>query len=270
MPDSSQTDSRESPWIIKLGGSVISDKSTPFRAFRENIESLATEISAIKQPFILLHGGGAFGHPLAKQYNLALGYQNPNQIKGVGQTHSAMLELNQIIVKTLSKHEIPNMSFSPSSLCLTKDGRIDEMNLKPIKAAIKTGINPVLFGDIVFDLTKQFAILSGDQLLSYLTEKFQVKRVFIGTDTDGIFTGEPKTNSAAELISEISSNNIDTIFTGVTDSTKIDVTGGMRGKLLELLQVAHPSREIVIFNALVPGRLTQLINHEKVPCTRII
>ena len=270
MPQTSQRDSQVTPWIIKLGGSVISDKTTPFRAYTNNIKSLAKEIALLHHSFILLHGGGAFGHPLAKQYNLAQGYQDHTQINGIGLTHSAMIQLNQIVVKALAALDLPVMSFSPSSLAITNAGRIEEMNIQPIRKALKLGINPVLFGDIVFDLANQFAILSGDQLLSYLAKQFHSSRVFIGTDTDGIFTEEPKQNQSAKLIPNVSSNNIDTIFSGITDSTKIDVTGGMRGKLLELLEIADPKREIIIFNAQVPGRLTQLVHHEDVPCTRII
>ncbi|MHA1838400.1 MAG: isopentenyl phosphate kinase [Candidatus Ranarchaeia archaeon] len=258
------------PWIIKLGGSVITDKNRPFKVNMSRLRFLIKEIAQIKHPFILLHGGGSFGHPLAKKYNLTLGYQSKEQVIGLGITHEAMVKLNHIIINFMHEAEMPAMSFAPSSLFITEGGRIKKAYLQPVQESLKLGVNPVLFGDVVFDSKTGFSILSGDQLLSFLAAKFNSERLFIGTDTDGIYTGEPKTERNVKLVPSISTANIDSIMAGVTESTSIDVTGGMRTKILELLSIAKPRREIIIFNATVSGRLTKLVRRHSVPCTRII
>ena len=56
--------------ILKLGGSVITDKSTSYAtADEKNIELIANEILKCKKDFnfklIIVHGAGSFGHPLA-------------------------------------------------------------------------------------------------------------------------------------------------------------------------------------------------------------
>jgi isopentenyl phosphate kinase len=63
--------------IIKIGGSVATFKEKIKPIFREKIVSqLAKEFSDYrdshkKESFILVHGAGSFGHPLAKKYDLA-------------------------------------------------------------------------------------------------------------------------------------------------------------------------------------------------------
>ena len=58
--------------IIKLGGSVICDKAVPY-SFNENVVAMiADELKAFipRHQFIIVHGGGSFGHPLAKKFDI--------------------------------------------------------------------------------------------------------------------------------------------------------------------------------------------------------
>ena len=60
--------------LLKLGGSVITDKTQPFTARTDVIERLAREIkNALDErgddlQLIIGHGAGSFGHPLAEKY----------------------------------------------------------------------------------------------------------------------------------------------------------------------------------------------------------
>ena len=57
--------------ILKLGGSVITDKSAPVGVARINvIDCIAQQIALYGHPIILVHGTGSFGHPLYHAYNL--------------------------------------------------------------------------------------------------------------------------------------------------------------------------------------------------------
>lgn len=63
--------------ILKLGGSILCDKNVPYSINWENLENIAIEIkeaieyySSKNEDFklIIVHGGGSFGHPVAKKY----------------------------------------------------------------------------------------------------------------------------------------------------------------------------------------------------------
>ena len=73
--------------FVKLGGSLITDKSgkTAFRA--EMMDQLAGEIAAAltdmpDSQFLLGHGSGSFGHVPAKEHGTAAGVQTPQQWRG--------------------------------------------------------------------------------------------------------------------------------------------------------------------------------------------
>ena len=88
------------PTILKLGGSVITDKKKPLTPNLQAIERLANEIAQAKvSSLIVVHGGGSFGHYLAKQYNLTEGYGDTSQVFGFSETHRAMTKLNSLVME---------------------------------------------------------------------------------------------------------------------------------------------------------------------------
>ncbi|MGD8543676.1 MAG: hypothetical protein PVG48_00980, partial [Candidatus Bathyarchaeota archaeon] len=78
------------PTVLKLGGSVITNKEKPLTPNLSAIKRLANEISkANVSRLVLVHGGGSFGHPIAKQYAIEKGYKDQTQIMGFSKTRQA-------------------------------------------------------------------------------------------------------------------------------------------------------------------------------------
>ena len=48
--------------LIKLGGSIITNKERPLSPRRKTIDIILKEISKIKEPVVMVHGGGSYGH----------------------------------------------------------------------------------------------------------------------------------------------------------------------------------------------------------------
>ena len=119
---------------------------------------------------------------------------------------------------------------------------------------------PVLYGVPAYDETQKCSILSGDQIAPYLAVKLNAKKIIHGTNIDGVFTSDPNKNSDAKLIQEINSKNINQVKEWLTGSTATDVTGGMFGKISELLEIGVESH---IINALTDGNIVKALNGEK-------
>ena len=89
---------------------MITNKEKPFTANLSEIERLTSEISkANVSPLVIVHGGGSFGHPVAKQYEIDEGYKDSSQVIGFAKTHQAMTKLNKLIVDSLINHNIEPM-----------------------------------------------------------------------------------------------------------------------------------------------------------------
>jgi isopentenyl phosphate kinase len=258
------------PTILKLGGSVITDKNKPLTPNLNAIGRLADEISQANiSSLILVHGGGSFGHPVAKKYEIAEGYVNPSQVLGFAATHLAMTLLNSWVMEALISRNIPAVEVNPSSCLVTMDGRIRNMELRPLKKMIKMGVVPVLYGDAVPDSTKGFTILSGDQLVSWLAIKLGAERIIMGADVDGLYTADPKTDSSAQLLDYITLEELKSLEYNIEGSKATDVTGGMLGKMREVILAIEHGIKTVIVNATLSRTVYKSLTEKRVKGTVI-
>ncbi|WGM89581.1 MAG: isopentenyl phosphate kinase family protein [Candidatus Bathyarchaeota archaeon] len=259
------------PTVLKLGGSVITEKNKPATPNFEAIERLAKEIAQANiSSLILVHGGGSFGHPVAKKYHLTGGFGDASQIVGFSETHRAMTQLNSLVMEALFNNKVNAVVVQPSSCVVTKSGRIQTIELKPIKRMLDMGLIPVLYGDAVLDSEKGFAILSGDQLVSSLAINFDASRIVMGGDVDGLFTADPKTCSSAQLIPRVTLEELKSEKHEIEGSQSTDVTGGMLGKMRELVPAIEEEIETLIVNATKPMRVCKALKGEDVVGTVIV
>lgn len=241
---------------------MVTHKDEYMFAHTENIERLAKEIAeADSYPLIIVHGGGSFGHPIAKKHKISDGMVDKSQIFGFSETHQAMVKLNEVIVDILLKAGVPAFAFSPSSMLQTNGMRLNELNTRFVKEYIELGMVPVLYGDAVLDSEQTFAILSGDQLIAKLSNDLGADKIIFGSDVDGIFTDNPKLNPDAKLLDTVSISNVEA---NVGDTTHTDVTGGMLGKLSEAAEAVKGGADVIMVNAFEPGRVKAALRGEKV------
>jgi isopentenyl phosphate kinase len=256
--------------VLKLGGSVVTEKAKPLTPNLLAIERLADEISqAQPSKLILVHGGGSFGHPIAKKYYIADGFRDKSQLAGFSETHEAMVSLNKIILKSLLRKGVPAFGMAPSSFLVTKLGRIHICIKKPLKQAVKIGLVPVLYGDAVLDIDMGFTILSGDQLAPFLAEGMKAQRLIMGVDVDGIFSDDPKKNPSARLIQHLTLAELKNPTNRISGTGVTDVTGGMLGKVSELTLPVTKGIETMIVNASKSGVIYKVLKGEKVVGTKI-
>lgn len=249
---------------------MITDKEKPLTPNLQAIERLANEIAKAKvTSLIVVHGGGSFGHHVANQYNLIEGYGDSSQVVGFSETHQAMTKLNSLVMEALINHNINAVVVQPSSCIITKAGRIQSMEKKPLKRMLNMGLVPVLYGDAVLDSEKGFAILSGDQLVSSLAINFGASRIIMGGDVDGLYTKDPKVNKSARLVKYLTLEELKTQKHDIKGSKATDVTGGMLGKVYELIPAIEQNIQALLVNAKKPLRIYKALKLEEVTGTII-
>ena len=258
------------PTILKIGGSVITDKGKELEVQMQAINRLAEEIrEANVQNLIIVHGGGSFGHPLAQQYAIKEGFKEETQRIGFSETHHVMTVLNGLFMDALIWRNVPAVSITPSSCIITKNGRIQCFEDAPLKTLLKTGFLPVLYGDAVLDTNLGFTILSGDQLVSVLATRFNAERVIIGVDMDGLYDADPKVKKTAKMFRHLTLEELKRLQSKLGESTACDVTGGMFGKIAELLPVIEQGIPVTIVNAAKPNYIYKALKGKKVKSTLI-
>lgn len=250
--------------LIKLGGSVITDKSK-YRTFNGPcVKRLCREIRESGEKVIVVHGAGSFGHVLAKEHGLNDGFVSESQIPAVAQVCYDVRELDAMIVKELNDAGLPAVSVPTGSCFMMEDRKLQIRDDSVLRSLFGKGIMPVMFGDVVQDSRLGFAICSGDQIIELLAGIFKPERIIFVSDVDGLYTDDPKNNPDAELITLIDRKTLDDAR---TDITVDDVTGGVREKMESMLRVSSEGCDCVLVNGTVEGRLLALLKGGDVPCT---
>jgi isopentenyl phosphate kinase len=258
------------PTVLKLGGSVITDKKGELAARTEVINRLAEEIvKADIKNLIIVHGGGSFGHPTAQKYSIKDGLKEDAQKVGFAETHHVMTVLNGLVMDALVWHSIPAVSVTPSSCMITENGRMKLFEETILRMLLKMNITPVLYGDATLDEKLGFTILSGDQIVSHIARKFNACRIVIGVDVDGLYDVDPKEAKNAKLYTHLTLRELKDVQGKLGKSTAADVTGGMLGKITELIPAIEQGIPVTIVNAAKPNYIYKALIGEKVEGTII-
>lgn len=257
------------PVVVKFGGSAISDKSKRSIARLEVIHNAITELASYSAPLVLLHGGGSFAHPFVSKAALRNGFKQKSQLASVSEIELNLDQLTRIIGVGLLLRHRPFVPLSPMSFLILKRGLVSRSFLDPIRDALRLGLIPLIHGDITFDEVRGCGIMSADRIASLLGDEVGISKTLFGCDVEGLFDGNPKTSSKAELIPEVTRSNYSRVLKGLKPSNG-DVTGGMRGKALEALRLAKHGCECYIFNLTESGNLRSLLGGSSSVGTRFV
>ena len=256
--------------VLKIGGSVITDKNGELTPRTGEIARLTGEIqkSNVKR-LIIVHGGGSFGHPSAQKYAIKDGLKEDSQKIGFSETHHVMTMLNGLFMDSLIWEEVLAVSVTPSSCIITECGRIKHFEDSALRALLNMGFVPVLYGDAVADSKLGFTILSGDQLASELAIRLNAQRIIFGVDVDGLYDADPKIEKTAKLFKHLNREELKLLQNKLCRPTGRDVTGGMFGKVVELLPAVEHGISVTIVNALKPGNVCKVLEGKLVEGTVI-
>lgn len=266
--------------FLKLGGSLITDKTKPYTPLPDVMDDLALQIKTALQTHpdlrvLIGHGAGSFGHVPASEYKTRDGLppratplvyrrrddtQN-NYWKGFAEVWYQASTLNRFVMEALHKADLHAISLPPSSSVISSNGQVSVWDTTPIRMALAADIVPVIFGDTVFDEVRGGTILSTEDLFMYLTDALHPERILLAGIEAAVWEDFPARTRKVEKITPASFNEIKS---GVGKSTTADVTGGMESKVRQMLELAekHPNLTVQIFSSDEPGNLVRALGGE--------
>ncbi|NTW03079.1 MAG: isopentenyl phosphate kinase family protein [Oscillochloris sp.] len=263
--------------FVKLGGSVITDKSGREAADLPLISRLAAEIAVayVADPTLRLiigHGSGSFGHHYAAKYGVHRGLAPDADWMGFALTAGAALRLNRIVVDALLAAGVPALQVQPSAALQSTAGQIATWDTSVVAAALAHGLCPVVHGDVAFDTAQGSAIISTEQFLAHLAlaTSLRPSRIIL-VGEDAVYTADPRVDMMAERIPLITATNIDEVLHSAAGSHAVDVTGGMRSKidLMWRLVQAVPGLEVHLIGSR-PGLLAAALGRRLLDAGTII
>jgi isopentenyl phosphate kinase len=249
--------------FLKLGGSLITDKSKPHTVRFQVLARLANEIHNVvkenpNQHLVLGHGSGSFGHVPAKKFSTRQGVKTITEWQGFLEVWREARSLNQHVIKALSETGLPVISLPPSGSIFASDGDISTWDLSQIISSLEAGLMPVIYGDVVFDKLLGGTILSTEDIFAYLAIQLTPSRILLAGREPGVWSDYP---DSKKLISDISAYNIAKISPFLEGSPDTDVTGGMASKVQQSIELVQkiPGLEIIIFSGKYPGSVQRVL-----------
>ncbi|MHA2281400.1 MAG: isopentenyl phosphate kinase [Promethearchaeota archaeon] len=263
--------------ILKLGGSLLTDKLTPYKLREDILDSIALELSeclklGLIERLLVIHGVGSFGHPPVIEYKLYEGFKDSNQLINLSKTQYLVNKLRTKIVDSFIKAGIPVNLMYISSMLVRKEGKISGFAFDALKGFFSLGMVPLLGGDVIYDEEIGFSVCGGDLFAAHITRELGANQLIFATDVEGVYDRDPKLYSDAEMIKEISINTIEGMVQGMEDTNKKDITGRMKGKLLSIVPIKDLIKKglkVSILSMKTPNTLKRFLEGNKNLATRI-
>lgn len=259
--------------LIKLGGSLITDKTTAYTPYPHVIARLAGEIrqaldAAPDLKLLIGHGSGSFGHWAAKPHGTREGVRTPAQWRGYAQVAAAAARLNRIVADALLEANVPALSVPPSASARCRDYTLEYLDTHPIRAALTHGLVPLVYGDVALDDVHGGTIISTEDIFVFLADdaKLYPSRILLLGETPGVLDHD------GAVIPHITPSDLPTLRQTLAGSAGVDVTGGMADKVTRMVELAqrHPETSVHILTGAEPGLLTRvLLDHTLRVGTRI-
>ncbi|RAW46868.1 acetylglutamate kinase [Halorubrum sp. 48-1-W] len=227
------------PLVLKLGGSVITEKDRPETVDEPALAAAADAIadaldSGAVGRLVVVHGGGSFGHHHASEHGVSTttGTRDPGAVSDV---HGAMATLNRAVLAALHDRDVPAVPVHPLSLAARPGGTDGDLDLPLSSTAtlLGEGFVPVLHGDGVATAGEGVTVVSGDELVVELAVGLGADRVGVCSTVPGVLDDD---GSVIPTIDDFESV-ADAL--GASDTT--DVSGGMTAKVRALLALDAPA-----------------------------
>jgi isopentenyl phosphate kinase len=223
---------KDSFFVIKIGGSVLTDKNNP-EDLKIDFDTLTANFKAIREycrhsnkKVLICNGAGNYGHTKAKLFLKEVSSLNKNEIElKLEEIHKDVIKLHNV-VKKIAINEI--------------------------------GIDNILgfeFGDVDFD-GHDYIVSTEVKIFNYLqSQKLESDFIIFLSDQDGIYFDFQDKEKG--LIKKININN--TSFE-INFQKSSDATGGMQQKLEKAIELMRFTKKIWIINGKKAFCLKKLLN----------
>jgi len=236
--------------LIKLGGSIITNKRKAESARRKTIDNILKQIKKINEPVILVHGGGSYGHYWSVKYGM---HTKPAKysLKGLSVVKNSMIELDKIILDSATKNKLNTYSLPPTDFM--NGNKPIRNKIQKIGEIAKSGLVPVTYGDALWYGQKKSYILSGDVIMTTIGKILKPRLSIFVLDVDGVYSD----TKSKKLIYDFKKEK------PTISENKMDVTGGMTRKITEAIKISKSGLKVFFVNGNKTQRIIDAVSGKK-------
>ena len=218
--------------VLKLGGSLITDKERAETLDGAALDAAADAIAAADDDLALVHGAGSFGHHYAEKHGVSVA-EGTTDAGAALEIHGSMTTLNRFVLSRLHDRDVPALPVHPLSAGARDADAALDMPIPAVRTMLGEGFVPVSHGDVIAHEGHGTTIISGDEVVVRFAESLAADRVGLCSTVDGVYDAD------GDVIDRI--DDFDDVADALGGSDATDVTGGMAGKVRELLALDAPA-----------------------------
>jgi isopentenyl phosphate kinase len=219
--------------VLKLGGSVITEKDRAETLDGRALDRAADAVAGSQTDgLVVVHGGGSFGHHHAEARGVST-TEGTHDADGALAIHGAMTTLNRFVVGRLRERDVAALPVHPLSTAARADAARLSLPIDQVETMLGEGFVPVLHGDVVAHEDEGVTVLSGDEIVTHVGKALDADRVGVCSTVPGVLDGDDEVIPRIDAFEDVAD------ALGGSDAT--DVSGGMAGKVRELLALDRPA-----------------------------
>jgi len=236
--------------LIKLGGSIITNKEKPLSPRKTTIEKISKNLRKISEPIIVVHGGGSYGHYWSVKYDMHT-KEKKYDANGVSIVKNSMIDLNKLILNSFQSNKLNPYCLPPTDFMMGNKPIIKK--IKEIKKIAQSELTPVTYGDALWFGSNKTYILSGDKIMTHLAKILKPRLCIFALNEDGLYSDL----KSKKLIKVIDKQKVN------ISENKMDVTGGMTRKVEEAKKISNFGVNVFFVNGNKPERIVKAVKNRE-------
>lgn len=218
--------------VLKLGGSVITEKDRAETLDGGALDAAADAVAAASDELALVHGAGSFGHHYAEKHGVSVTAGTVDAGAAL-EIHGSMTTLNRFVLSRLHDRSVDALPVHPLSAGARDADAALDLSLASARRLLGEGFVPVSHGDVIGHERRGVTIISGDEVVVEWATGLDADRVGLCSTVDGVY------DESGAVIDRI--DDFDAVADALGGSDATDVTGGMAGKVRTLLELDAPA-----------------------------
>jgi isopentenyl phosphate kinase len=243
--------------LVKIGGSVLTDKQRPLVFQDVPARRVAADIRLSRTVPVIVHGTGSWAKAIGSHHRTEGGWTR--DATGFQMTALRIRRLQEALAAALRDEGVLCCPIQLNAVFHRTDGALELYDTRPIERLVDAGVSPLISGDVLVEGPRTFRVVSSDTVLVALAERLDVSDCVFATDVDGVWGPD------GQLMSEVAQPK-----PAADDNDRRDVTGGMSAKITAALAVAATGARTTIVNGRVPGRVRDVLSHRATVGTRVV
>jgi isopentenyl phosphate kinase len=242
--------------LVKVGGSVLTDKQRPLFFQDAYAHSVAADIRLSRTVPVLVHGTGSWAKAIGRHHRIDDGWFR--DATGFQMTCLRIRRLQEALAAALRDEGVLCCPIQANAIFHRTGGTLDLYDTGPITRLVQAGVSPLLCGDLLVEGPGIFRVVSSDAIAVAIARRIDISDCVFATDVDGF------QDAAGRLVPEVFEPDPD-----VGDSDRRDVTGGMSAKITAALAIAATGARTTIVNGRIGGRVRDALARRAVTGTRV-